>query len=183
MYSIKKIWSMISDVDVLRTHIIPIRKEIFLNEGEIIKSGTPISLTYWNYMRYISKKYDSILVLKDMGDWAGMYDSDGHIIMMKKKFPYGRTWFIKTFFHELAHRIQHTIVCSVSDRDILTRSFNEIYLYERAAERLAYFIWERYLGHKFPIHHLLFNSYVGKKGKNMLMEYREGHEKLTILCK
>lgn len=71
------------------------------------------------------------------------------------------------FSHELAHHIQYE--CEMGRKYNYT--FNEILLFERQAERLAYFIYKKYFSHLLSIHHLNFNSYRSKEDIDFLYKY------------
>jgi len=171
MFSNKKILSIISDVDILRTHIIPIDK-LFCYNGKRRKRGTPISLSYWHNMKRIAQKYEATVMLGKLCNNAGEYNYRKCIIIMNKTST-DKLWFMKTFFHELSHRIQHIIMLRIADKKVTVSDLEDGLLYERAAERLAYFLWKKYLNHAWKINHASFKSYISKKHKKILIDWFE----------
>jgi hypothetical protein len=81
----------------------------------------------------------------------------------------------KVFTHELSHCIQHDILLEGGADSPEFSSLEDVYLYERAAERLAYFIYREYFSHVIDFKHQSFSAYLSTVDKAFLAFYYDNH--------
>jgi hypothetical protein len=143
----------------LKTYIIPVDQNIInlKNRKNILQTIEKLSRIY--HTRFQSKSPES---------WGAMYYEKSNKIEISPRYNNIDT--LLFFSHELAHRIQH-MTGIIPKRGWFPKSFYEALALEYEAERLAYFIFHQYFGHKYQIHHKQFKSYRTYAEIDALREY------------
>lgn len=169
-----------TNIDYLKNRIIPLGKKVCNRSSERSIKGFNFPLSWYNDLVYICKLYNGNFEIRNCvsGDPAGGYNTKNKLIYITTVngaiSPYN---ICKTFTHELAHRIQHIIIEKNNSTGKLRKKyFSEWLLYERVAERLAYFINKEYFEHLYKLHHRIFKSYNKKLDvvwfKNFLNQHK-----------
>lgn len=156
------------NIELLKSKIKSLDKLSFDNKLQV----NSISI---DTFKTISKSYGSGVVLLEESD-SNMYDFSEKCIYISTKEV---TIFelVKSFCHELAHRIQHTVIeesfYNISKKDLILLLCKDIDFaieYEKVADRLSYFIYNRYFSPRE--HHRRFYDYSSKFGKAQILIMR-----------
>lgn len=104
----------------------------------------------------LANEYDVDLIIKKGKETSYRFDEasprDVIVITLGKDYEFNYRHFLKTIAHELAHKIQ-------VDAGLIGYSdFLERWMYERIAERLAYYVCKAHFP-KFKWHHSEFSTY------------------------
>ena len=141
-----KVLNFLTDIDILRSHILPLQRSVFLKKSKEKYLKTQVPLSYWKDFKYIARCYDVRLIADNtVPTGYGAYSEDEYRIFLgvSNEEGYSEKDLFKAFFHELAHRIQQAIYERLNLEDIETRKkrvYNYMIKYERTAERLSYFL-------------------------------------------
>jgi len=80
------------------------------------------------------------------------------------------SYFVRIFCHELAHHIQYQLSERI-DSFFAHKGFKNAVIFERAAERLAYFLSKEHFP-LFRLHHSVFNAYRSQKDLDFLRRWK-----------
>lgn len=156
-----------NDIKILRSCILPNNRALF-RPCNVVMKGLNIPLSWSKDMRFLCKKYRVSFVITDYDDMipgALYYAEPVPTIQILKLKNVNKHWFLRSFFHELGHHLQ-TIVgerCNWNGRKSGPyRGLKENVKFERAAERVAYFIAKEYAPH-MDFHHSEFSNYKKRK--------------------
>ena len=175
-----KVLNTLIDVNQLRSYIFPLKKQVFLKKSKEKYLDTKLPLSYWKDFKYIAKRYGTSLWAVRNLDSAGKFIecNNGHTHICLNIFDKScnEENIMRAFFHELAHQIQVLVGLKSNSQEMDRRYVKYDYMlkYERAAERLSYFLCKFYLNNKKSIHHRKFSAYLSSEHKEIL--------KTAILC-
>lgn len=174
MVSRQQVFSLTIDVQYLRSFIVP---NPYKNKGKLFpkaKLDCPTvanvyPLCWHRCLQKISRWYDAIYRI-DLLAYDSIYNRDNKLIVLGgvvNEETHFTTYDVqKTFAHELAHRIQHMAI-NKAFGEIINRPIfdttSQCLKYERAAERLSYYICKEYFPSSHKWDHRWFTSYRRKK--------------------
>ena len=170
-----------TNVDYLKKKIIPLTKKVCDKttlKHKKNKKGFVFPYKYYLDLLYICKLYGVeklSFIPYCFGEGAGGYNKQNkEIYLMSDHNNFISMYNICTIFtHELAHRIQHREW--ENNKDFTINRFKKALLYERTAERLAYFINKEYFKHLSVIHHKSYTSYTSKQDIDFLKKHYDGN--------
>jgi len=179
----KILFERCTDVKYLRTKIKPLFRKVcdkknikWINKDKCVnKKGLIFPYRYFLDLKFICKLYGCNFEVRKYGN-HGYSEKKKLIYLATEEDGFVTTYSIsKNFTHELAHRIQH--IEWENNKYFTINFFEKALLYERSADRLAYFIYKEYFSHLWNFSHQVFNSYKSKSDIKFLREYLRGNLK------
>jgi len=168
------------NIEFLKTKIKKLPRKVFLRFKKRKKRYTNKLFNLskvLNELDYISKIYDAdfgIIKSEDEGEYIVDYK------IIRISYTKYLVDMLASFSHELAHRIQYSIISQKMDQITQFDNKNIIYLsdivnFERIADRLAYFIYKKYFNHIYKLHHACFAAYKNKNSVKFLHQNWKGY--------
>ena len=167
-----KLFELITDVDLLRIQIIPSNQKFPIAESPC-KMYENIPLVWHKYFVRVAKLYGIQLRYRKENAY---FNARRKVICLGYKHLKDKQsiYLIKVFAHELAHALQHGLLFSVlgyyPERNNIFPTFEHNLKFERAAERLAYYICKE-LDDTIYWHHAMFSAYRKKADVSFLQAF------------
>ena len=177
----EKIFQRCTNLKFLKSQIKTLPRKIcdpnkikFLKNGDYIKKKNfRFPYNFYLDLKYVCKMYGASFELREKGN-PGYSSITKTIYMTPDEDRLITSDDISHFFtHELAHRIQH--MQWENNKDFTINRFNKALLYERSAERLAYFINKKYFSHLHDFSHQYFSSYTTEEDISFLKKHLKGN--------
>ena len=173
MLTRKEVLDKTTNVNYLRGQIKSLEFKLGRRTHPLYKNAYPEE--WHKKLKWLAKQYGSNYKFNRESHHGMFYFYSSEILLglNGNKGLYNTRPLIATFCHELAHRIQQTIVEKARGRKVYKRSFSnfkECLQYERAAERLAYFLCKEYFS-GINFHHKYFSAYQKEKDLKWLEKH------------
>lgn len=180
----KQAFNKCVDLEYLKTRILDLDTDGFFegdNETELMKYYV-FPKKYYKDLCWLSARYGAKFSLRKAKKGTTVhpsYNRERRLIIMcaEKENGYLSTLCVcKEYTHELAHHIQlqTTVECGISPlshTELGITKLSQIVLYERTADRLAYFLYKKYFSHLCDLHHAQFSAYRSIEDINFLKDY------------
>ena len=154
-----------NDVGLLRTHIVPILYRTRMDRWDVCNN-------WIRNMQMVCKLYGCALSIDPipnsafLGEYMTLRGKGRIVLYCDMAAP--KLLFVTTFFHELAHHLQLTVMLRVAGRELCGRwGFVRRLQFERTAIRLAYYLAKAYAPN-LKLCYGLFACYTNARDKKYL---------------
>jgi len=141
-------------------------------------------LRYYEDLRFLAAQYGAKFKLakpRKREDNSSFYRrSSRRIFLITNSAGFIGTWDVcRIYTHELAHAIQHNVMLAYGVNDYPATKLSEVYLFERTADRLAYFIYKKYFYSPCTgfLTHRNFKAYRSKESLEFLYNFRKRYKR------
>jgi len=177
---LKDLQNKACDVEYLKTQLKDLDRPVFNSSDHRNMKDLVFYDSYYKDLKYISSLYKVKLKIRKPyknGDDSSFYrHRSRRIFLVTTKSGIFSNWDVYVIFtHELSHAIQHSLLCKYIEQYPITK-LSQAVLYERTAERLAYFVYKKYfdVDNRNIVVPQNFSCYTSKK--DQLYLYKHFHK-------